>query len=326
MATSTRWGMTIPLDGVPLAEQGDVCRELEDLGYTDLWSAEGMGTDGFTPLAVAAAVTRDVHLGIAIASAFTRGPALLAQTAATLAATAPERFTLGIGASSSVLVHEWNDLAFDRPLSRCRDLVRYLRVALTGERVDRAYDTFTVRGARVGVAVEQPPAILLAGLRGRMLELAGAEADGAILNWLSATDVARVAPIVTGAAGDDRPREVVARILVVPTDDAEVARAIGRRMITAYLNVPVYRAFHEWLGRSEELAPMWTAWAAGERREALAAIPDHVVDALVLHGSPEQVREGMLEHVAHGVTVPVAALLPVPGVDPLQACRDLAPR
>lgn len=316
-----RWGMTVPLEEVPLTVQADVARELEDLGYTDLWTAEGMGADGFTPLAVAAAVTTSVHLGIAVAPAFTRGPALLAQTAATLAATVPGRFTLGIGASSNVIVQQWNGIPYDKPLSRCRDLLRFLRPALAGERVDAEYDTFTVRGFRAGVVPEVAPALLLAGLRGKMLELAGREADGAVLNWLSAEDVARVVPAVdTGGPG----KQVVARILVAPTEDAGHARAIGRRMITTYLNVPVYRAFHTALGR-DDLTPMWKLWGEGDRKGAVEAVPDHVVDDLVVHGAPGECREKIQRFVDHGVTVPVAHLLPV-GSDPVRACRDLAPR
>jgi len=319
--SSTRWGMTIPLESAPLADQAEIARELEGLGYTDLWSSEGMYADGFTPLGVAAGVTTTAHLGIAIAPAFTRGPGLLAQTAATLAATAPGRFTLGIGSSSNVIVENWNDIPFRQPLSRTRDLVRFLRAALAGERVEAEYDTFSVRGLRLGFVPDPAPRIVVAALRSKMLELAGSEADGVVLNWLSATDVAQVAPVVT-AHGE---RDVVARILVAPTDDAAAARAIGRRLITTYLNVPVYRAFHEWLGR-DDLAPMWRHWDAGERREALAAVPDHVVDSLILHGPPEAIAEQLGEYTAHGVTVPVIMLLPVPGVDPRQATRDLAPR
>jgi probable F420-dependent oxidoreductase len=313
--------MTVPLEGPPLAQQADVARELEGLGYTDLWTAEGMGADGFTPLAVAAAVTSTVHLGMAVAPAFTRGPALLAQTAATLAATVPGRFTLGIGASSDVIVRQWNGIPYERPLSRCRDLLRFLRAALAGEQIDQQYDTFEVHGFRLGVVPDPPPRLLLAGLRDKMLGLAGAEADGAVLNWLSADDVARVVPQVhAGGPGKD----VVARILVAPTADADQARAVGRRLITAYLNVPVYRAFHAALGR-DELEPMWKLWADGNRRAALDAVPDRVVDELVVHGSPEECREHLRRFVHCGVTVPVMHLLPV-GVDPLQACRDLAPR
>lgn len=318
---TTRWGMTIPLEGVPLHQQAEVARELEGLGYTDLWTAEGMGPDGFTPLAVAAAVTSTVHLGTAIAPVFTRGPALLAQTAATMAATAPGRFTLGLGASSNVIVEQWNGIPYDKPLSRSRDVLRFLRKALAGERVDEQYDTFAVRGYRSGVPLDEPPRLLLAGLRDKMLALAGEEADGAVLNWLSAEDVAHVVPAVhKGGPG----KEVVARILVAPTDDAEKARGVARRLVATYLNVPVYRQFHVALGR-DDLEPMWKLWADGDRAAAVEAVPDHVVDALVVHGTPEECREHIQRYVDHGVTVPVAALLPV-GVDPLQACRDLAPR
>jgi alkanesulfonate monooxygenase SsuD/methylene tetrahydromethanopterin reductase-like flavin-dependent oxidoreductase (luciferase family) len=100
---------------------------------------------------------------------------------------------------------------------------------------------------------------------------------------------------------------------VAATADLDQARAIGRRALTAYLNVPVYRAFHEWLGRGERLAPMWRAWAAGDRRAALAAIPDDVVDDLVVHGPPEACRERLQRYVEAGVATPILALIPVGG-------------
>src|SRR5205085_6257986 len=133
---------------------------------------------------------------------------------------------------------------------------------------------------------EVPP-VMVAALRPGMLGLAGREADGAIVNWLSAADVATVAPYVrAGGPG----KEIVARIFVCPTGDTERARAAGRRMITAYLNVPVYAAFHRWLGRAEVLEPMWKAWEAGDRAGALAAVPDGVVDDLPIHGPPGACR------------------------------------
>ena len=153
--------------------------------------------------------------------------------------------------------------------------------------------------------------MLLAALRPAMLRLAAAEADGVILNWLAATDLPRVLPELAGARDGF---EVVARIFVCPTDDASYARDLGRRMIAGYLTVPAYAAYHRWLGRSATLEPMWKAWAAGDRRAALAAIPDGVVDELVLHGTPEQCREAAGRYVAAGVHTPVLAVLPVPAM------------
>ncbi|MGD0391546.1 MAG: LLM class F420-dependent oxidoreductase [Acidimicrobiales bacterium] len=300
-----RYGITVPFDGVTLEDHRRWYAELEQLGYTDVWSAETDGVDGFTPLTLAAAWSPSLRLGVAIIPAYTRGPALLAQSVAAMAEAAPGRFTLGLGTSSDVIVSRWNGIEFAEPYRRARDTIRFLRSALAGEKVDREYETFTVRGFRLARPVVQPPPIFLAALRPGMLRLAGREADGVILNWLSAEDVATVKPEI----GADLP--VAARIFVCPSEDAEAARAVGRWMIAAYLNVGVYAAFHRWLGRGPELEPMWKAWQAGDRKAALAAIPDEVVDSLVVHGSFEECRAHVGRYVAHGVDIPAMAVIPL---------------
>lgn len=317
-----RYGMTIPLDGVPLAEQEDWIRELADLGYSDLWSAEASGSDGFTPLVLASQWAPRARLGCAIFPAYTRGPALLAMSAASLAQAAPGRVVIGIGSSSNVIVENWNGIPFEKPYQRVRDTVRFLRRALTGEKVSEDYETFSVKGFRLGLKADPPPKILVAALRSGMLRLAGRESDGAILNWLSAEDVKTVAPIVREQNPD---AEIVARIFVCPTPDADAARGLGRMAVNAYLNVPVYTAFHQWLGRQQDMGETWKKWAAGDRKGAAAAIPDRVVDDLIVHGPPEACREHIARYVESGVDTPVIALLPL-GIDPRQASRDLAPR
>lgn len=318
MTPARRYGITVPFDDVPLHDHRRWFEELAALGYTDAWSSEVAGADGFTPLALAAAWTPALRLGVAIAPAFTRGPALLAQTAAAMAEAAPGRFVLGLGASSPAIVEHWNGIPFVDPYRRVRDTLRFLRAALTGDKVTARYDTFAVDGFRLARPVEQPPPLHLAALRPGMLRLAGREADGVVLNWLSVDDV----PTALAEVGPGK--EVVARIFVVPIDDVATARAVARRMITSYLTVPAYAEFHRWLGRGPALQPMWDAWNAGDRKAALAAVPDEVVDALVVHGSPEACRRHVERYVAAGVTVPVLAVVPV-GADLGEALRGLAP-
>jgi probable F420-dependent oxidoreductase len=315
--------MTVPLDGLPLSEHAEWFRELADLGYTDVWSSEANGTDAFTPLALAAAWAPTLRLGTAIVPAYTRGPGLMAMSAAALAEAAPGRVVIGVGTSSDVIVERWNDIPFERPYQRTRDIVRFLRAALRGEKMSEEFETFTTRGFKVGRVPETPPAIMVAALREGMLRLAGRESDGAIVNWLSADDVARVAPVVQEAGGGGG-KEIVARIFVCPSDDAETVRNMGRFAIAAYLNVPVYAAFHEWLGRGDQLKGMWDAWKAGDRKAALAAIPDEVVDDLIVHGPPEACREHIGRYFDNGVTTSTLAVMPF-GVDPRQAARDLSP-
>jgi probable F420-dependent oxidoreductase len=316
--------MTIPLNG-PLHAQRDRIVELADLGYTDVWTAESDGGDGLTPLALASVWEPRLRLGTAILPAYTRAPACMAQSAATLADAAPGRFVLGIGSSSNVIVERWNGVPFEQPYRKVRDMVRFLRDAFTGEKVDRVYDTFEISGFRLGIRPEQPPQIVVAALREGMLKMAGREADGAITNWLAAGDVPQVASALRdGAGGADR--ELVARIFVCPSDNADVVRAGARRAIAAYMNVPVYAAFQEWLGRGEELGGMWAAWKAGDRKQALAEIPDSVVDDLVVHGTPDVCRARIQQYFDHGVTTSALAILPFdPELDQWDAVTSLAP-
>lgn len=317
-----RLGMTIPLAGIPLSEHRDWFREMIDLGYTDFWSVEAGGTDAFTPLALAAAWAPEARLGTAIVPVFTRGPATLAMSAASLAEAAPGRFSLGLGASSNVIVERWNGIPFEAPYQRVKDTVLFLRRALAGEKIEERYASFAVQGFRLQTLplAVQPP-ILVAALREGMLRLAGRHGDGAILNWLSVEDVRRVAPIVhAGGPG----KQIVARLFVIPTADRGLARAIARRAAAAYLTVPVYAAYHEWLGRGEALASLWSHWQAGDRKAAVEALPDAVVDELVIHGAPEACREHVERYREAGVTTPVLAILHAD--DLRSAVRQLAPR
>ena len=325
-----RYGMTIPFGGVPLHAQREWIEELVDLGYTDVWSAETDGADGFTPLALASVWAPSLRLGTAIIPAYTRGPACLAQSVGSLAQAAPGRFAIGIGSSSNVIVEGWNGIPFEQPYQQVQAMVRFLRDAMGGEKVTKDYGRFSVRGFRLGVRPSEPVPILVAALREGMLRLAGREGDGAIINWLSPDDVTQVVPHVAAGAkasdreGDDGEREIVARIFVIPNADAEVARGAARRLIASYLNVPVYAAFHEWLGRGDALEGMWRLWKEGDRKAALDAIPDEVVDDLVVHGAPEACRERIARYVENGVDTPALMVLPF-GVDLRESVRALSP-
>ncbi|HVK23616.1 MAG TPA: LLM class F420-dependent oxidoreductase [Actinokineospora sp.] len=315
----SRWGITLPLTGVPLTAHRELVRELPDLGYTDVWTAETAGTDAFTPLALVAEWAPTLRLGTAIVPIYTRGPGLLAMSAATIAELAPGRFVLGIGTSSPTIVEGWNGVEFAAPFQRTKDTLRFLRAAFAGDKVSEQYDTFSIQKFRLERTPTPAPEIMLAALRPGMLRLAKREADGAITNWLAPGDV----PTVRAEVGPDL--DLVARIFVCPTEDKAAARGLGRLLISSYLTVPAYAAFHDWLGRGEILKPMHDAWQAGDRAGANAAIPDSVVDDLIVHGSPEQCRDRVAEYVDAGLTTPVIAVLPT-GADPAETVRALAPR
>src|ERR1700744_1964153 len=126
------WGLTVPNIGTPLLDHEALVRQLPQWGYTDAWSAETAGTDAFVPLALSAMWEPTLRLGTAIVPAFTRGPALIAMSAATMATVAPGRFVLGLGTSSPAIVGDWNGIDFDEPYRKTRDVLRFVRQALAG--------------------------------------------------------------------------------------------------------------------------------------------------------------------------------------------------
>jgi probable F420-dependent oxidoreductase len=316
---SSRYGITIPFEGVTLLEHRDWFHRLADLGYSDVWSAEVDGADGFTPLTVAALSESRLNLGVAVTPAFTRGPGLLAMSIAAMAEVAGGRFTMGLGASSQPVVERWNGIAYEKPYQRTRDVLRFVKRALDGEKIDEVFKTFEIHGFKLSRPVIERPPILLGALRPGMLRLAGEEADGAILNWLAASDVAQCRAEV-GAN-----KTIAARLFVIPLEDADTARFIARRMISSYLTVNAYAEFHRWLGRGEALTPMWEAWAAGDRKLANELIPDSVVDELVIHGSFAECREHVQRYIEAGIEIPSLAIVPF-GVDLKEAVEGLAPR
>jgi probable F420-dependent oxidoreductase len=246
-----------------------------------------------------------MRLGTAIANVFTRGPATLAMSAAGIADLAPGRFILGLGAGSQPIVESWNGGHFALPATRVREMVHVVRAALTGERVVFRGKTLSVDGFRLARPPAQPVPVYVAALRAGMLRVAGEVADGVILNWLAAADVPRVVAVVREAAAqagrDPTAVEVTARLLVNVDPPGPEADVGVRRHVTAYLNVPVYRAYQEWLGRGPELTPMWQAWERGDRKAAVAAVPTGVMGDLILRGSMVEIRAHVQRYLDAGI-------------------------
>jgi probable F420-dependent oxidoreductase len=303
-----RWGLTLPLFGLGLADHADHVRRAEGAGYTDLWSGETQGPDGFTPLALAATWTDRVRLGTGVVGVFTRGPALLAQQAAALADASGGRFALGIGASSDRIVEGWNRMPFERPLTKMSESLDFLREVLDGGR------------AEGGFKLERAPAervpIIVAALRGKMLELAVEKGDGAFTNFLPLGGLPKVSAALDGAP---EGFELLCRFFCLPGERAEV-EPMARFMFASYATVPVYEAFFRWLGYGEQIDEMVAAWNAKDRERAQAAAPWELIEDVFIFGSPEQMRERLDRFVDGGITLPV--LTPVTTPDKVDGLID----
>jgi probable F420-dependent oxidoreductase len=302
-----RWGLTLPFAGVPLAAHEPLVRRAEAAGYDDLWTGETNGADGFTPLALAAAWTERMRLGTGVVNPFTRGPAVLAQHAAALADASGGRFVLGLGASSNVIVERWNERPFEKPLTRIREAVPVLREVLGGGRGPG--------GFKLETPPAQPVPIAIAALRDRMLRLGGELGDGTFVNFLPLPAVEHVvARVREGEAAAGRGEtEVICRFFCIPGDGIDVARF----MFAAYATVPVYEAFFRGLGYGERIDPMVAAWREGDRKAAVAKVPEELVREIFVFGSPEAMKERLHAFAERGITTLV--LTPIGDPDLIEA-------
>jgi len=295
-----RWGLTVPLTGIGLADNDELMRRAEAAGYTDLWTGETNGPDGFTPLALASAWTERVRLGTGVVGVMQRGRALLAQEAAALADASGGRFALGIGASSDRIVEGWNGMPFEKPLSRMSETIDFLRTALAGERGDG------------GFKLERPPAekvpIIVAALRGKMLRLAVEKGDGAFTNFLPLAGLPKVVEQLEGAPDGF---ELLCRFFCLPGERDQV-EPLARFMFSSYITVPVYEAFYRWLGYGERIDEMVEAWNAKDRQKAAAAAPWELIEEMFIFGSPDQMKERLNVFVEGGITLPVITPITTP--------------
>lgn len=296
----SRWGLTVPLPTLPLREHAELVRRAEAAGYTDFWSGETSGPDGFTPLALCATWTERVRLGTGVVGVFTRGPALLAQQAAALSDASNGRFALGIGASSDRIVEGWNQIPFEKPLTKMARSLEFLRTAFSGER--------TSTGFKLDQPPAEPPPVVLAALRGKMLRLAVEKADGAFTNFLPLAALPKVTEQLHGAP---EGFELACRFFCVPGERDQV-EPLARFMFASYATVPVYEAFFRWLGYGERIDEMVAAWKAKDREAAVAAAPWEVIEDTFIFGTLAEIRDRLEAYVAGGITLPVLTPITTP--------------
>jgi probable F420-dependent oxidoreductase len=301
-----RIGITLPAEPFENRHMIDLVRRADALGYTEAWSLESFTTEAFSPLAAVAMLSEKMRLGTAIVPVFTRPPALIAMSAATVQQLSGGRFVLGLGISTPQIIGQWMGVPFEKPLSRVRDTVTVVRTALAGEKVTFQGRSLAVNGFRLGMEVPMPPPPIFLAVQGsKMCRLAGEIGDGIITNLITPQALPGMLKHVgegAAAAGRPVPREVVCRILTVVDEDHERTASLLRRHMTPYLITPGYNQFFAEIGFDQEAGVASRAWAAGERKAATDAIGDRMLSSIYLFGSADYCRERMAAYAEAGVT------------------------
>ncbi|HEX4214657.1 MAG TPA: LLM class F420-dependent oxidoreductase [Candidatus Dormibacteraeota bacterium] len=334
-------GLALPYsDRVPRELILAMVKAADQLGYDSLWLPEVYGWDAFTALTEFACATERIQLGTGIINVFSRSPALIGQTAASLDAISGGRFRLGLGTSGHQVVEGWHGVRYEKPIQRLRETVEVVRSVLRRDRLDHQGEVFQLSGRLKLMThpIRDRIPIYLATLTPAGVELAGEIADGWIPIFYSPAhfDTVFRPQLERGAQRAGRSLEDLSICVfqqVVVSDDIAAARDAVRPHLALYVGGMgsrqknyYNRLFHAY-GLGGEATRIQDLYLDGRHRDAAAAISDEMVDLVTIAGPSAECRR-RLQALAESGVGEVAMILQVPG-DDIEAMRsalqELAP-
>jgi len=312
--------------GIPVTGEvlGDVAVRAETAGFDSIWTAEAWGADAFTPLAYMAAKTSTLKLGTAIAQMSSRSPALTGMTVLTLQQLSGGRMVLGLGVSGPQVIEGWHGVPFRKPLAMSRDYIAILRQVLAGgAKVVHEGEVLSVPYAGPGAtglgkplrttlrpAPETP--ILVAALGPKNTAQAAEIADGLLPYLFSPRHWQKVWGDAVEAAGPGF--QLAPTVLAAVGDDIAACRDEVRPSIALHIGAMgskdqnFYAGLVRRYGYEAEAEQIQDLYLSGQRTQAIAAVPDELVDDLALVGPPGHVAE----QLAVWKECPVATLIVEP--------------
>jgi F420-dependent oxidoreductase-like protein len=331
------WGAG-PADNIAIAQ------EAERLGYHSLWTAEAYGSDAVTPLVWLAAKTERINIGTAIMQMPARTPAMTAMTAATVDLLTGGRFLLGLGASGPQVVEGWHGVVYGKLLARTREYIEIVRAVLKRERPLEHHGEYYDIPVSGGTGLGKPLKLIVHPLRSNIpiylaaigpqnVALAAELADG----WLPVFFSPRRASVFRESLDKGFARrangktmadfDIAPTVAIVIGDDVAEARAQVKPNLALYIGGMGARGknFYNDLacryGYEEAAAKIQELYLTGKKNEAIAAVPDELVDEVALCGPPERIKEKLAEWREAGVTTIICGAT---SIDSVRAMAEIA--
>jgi F420-dependent oxidoreductase-like protein len=303
-------------------------RAADACGYDSFWMPEAWEREAFTSLVELAGQTERIHLGTGIINVFSRSPALIAMSAATLDELSGGRFRLGLGTSGARVIEDFHGIPYHKPLTRLRETIRIVRALLCGDAVDFKGECFELHRFKLGFKpLRDNIPIFVAGLGPKSLHQIGEIADGWLpTHWPRARLADGVAQIRAGAESSKRDPgqiEIAPFVNVVVSDDLKKARNQARLPVGYYVGGmgDYYHDSLSRLGFANEADRIRELWQAGRPKSAIAAVTDEMVDGIAICGSIESCRARLDEMYSQGATLP---LIPIPTEgNVIEKCRTI---
>ena len=336
-----RLGLTIPYtDHVPRETTVDFIQAADRLGYDTVWIAEAYGWDAFTVLTDIACRTERIKLGTGIVNVFSRSPALIAQSAASLDSISGGRMVLGLGTSGHQVIEGWHGVKFERGIRRLRETMEIVRTVLRRDRLDYQGEIFRLP---MGLKLITHPMrdripIYLATLTPSGVALAGEMADGWLPVFFSPSHFrSRLRPMLEkGASRSGRDLGTLSVCVyqpVVVTEDIEAGREAVRHHMTLYIGgmgsreKNYYNQLFCSYGFEAEARRIQDLYLERRREEAAAALTSEMIDLVTIIGPLDECRR-RLAVLERADVDEVAIGLQVPGggpVEVMEALEGLAP-
>lgn len=294
--------------GRSLSKTLDRVKLADELGYDSIYTTHIAGRDSLTVLMSYAAASERARLGTGVVPIFSRTPATMAQTAATIDEYSQGRMVLGLGVSHRVTVENWHGQKITKPVTQMREYLQGVRAILRAEEPPDS-EFFPTKFAFMGYSARPELPIYVAALSPNMIKLAGELADGVML-WLcgptyiesTVIPALREGVEASGRSFDDY--DVVAAVPIALTDDPEAAKATFRQDLIPYASLPFYRAMLEASGFADDLAEFDAGMAAGDIERAKAGLSDAMIAELAGIGGRDEVHAAIRRYQEAGVTSP----------------------
>ena len=287
------------------------------LGYHTFFTGESWGRDAFTMLTMIACHTQSIRVGTGIVPVYSRSPALIAQTIASLDQISKGRAILGLGSSGRLLIEQWHGQSFEKPVARTREYIEIIRKALAGQRLDYEGEFFQLGRFRLGSPpLQENIPIYLASLGPRNLELTGQLSDGWLPVWLHHQRLPGLIAEIAEAAnkvGRDISQITVAPQIICHVADSQEELEETKQQVRAHMAYYIggmgqyyYNLFSR-SGFQDEADAVRQAWAAGDRTKATAAVSEDMLENITVIGDAASCRAKLDRFRSAGADMPVVA-------------------
>ncbi len=290
----------------------DCAKVLNNYSVDSIWIPETWGMDCSSILSGISIMSKKPKLGSSIVNIYSRSPALIAMSAATIDTLSNGRFILGLGTSSKSIVEDWHGLEFKNPLQRMREYVEIIRLIISGEKISYKGEFYNLKN--FGLLITPPRKeipIYLAAINEKMVGLTWEIANGVIFYLRPLQELKKTIKKMQSKKKID----VTCQLITCVSEDSEKAITRAKQTIAFYVSVgSIYREFLASNGFQNETMAIFDEYKKNGLKDSYRFVTDDMANSLSVCGTPEDIRRKILQFMEVGVDLPILQFNPVDNV------------